>query len=421
MVHLSYLFLLIKAQFIRIVSTDTPEAIKLFLSKLYPEGNLESYAALIYHDEQCVNNGEVGQEIMNRLRLAFGGNLINSVELIQEIVINLCEAYLPEQLGPPKELKAIIQHAMNVFTSQFVSSNSDNILSDDLISSLRTLSSIATYLDTYLEINPDTIPPESLDEMEEDPDPFAEEMDIDNNLTPIDPELLIDLFNVIPIILQQQLPKPAIPYALETINDISWTMALRIPHWKQWHAVARTFIEFAIPRLDGMISLGEETLSTFLGCVWATAKSLSGTFDLEPDDIQLLESLYGKYATAEFQAKIVGILGVAAETESIDANRYITTFLMKEITSQSSLVVVEVMDALMEIFSDGGKAYDAPVFVEGRLLSRIKQMMPQLKKRVKGIDATKESELRERADDVLENFIEFLKYKEAEVKQKENI
>ena len=40
--------------------------------------------------------------------------------------------------------------------------------------------------------------------------------------------------------------------------------------------------------------------------------------------------------------------------------------------------------------------------------------MPRLRKKMKSIDPKKESEQRERADDVLENFVEFLKYKETE-------
>ena len=70
----------------------------------------------------------------------------------------------------------------------------------------------------------------------------------------------------------------------------------------------------------------------------------------------------------------------------------------------------------MEIFSDGEKVYDIPVFVEGQVLAKLKQVLPQLRKRVKSINAEKETELRERADNVLENFVEFIKYKESEAK-----
>ena len=253
--------------------------------------------------------------------------------------------------------------------------------------------------------------------MTDDPDPFDDdEMDIDDVIPPIDPTILTELFSAIPLLLQQKLSIPLIPYALETINDIAWTMT-RVPDWEEWCTVATSFHEFAIPRIEGMISLGEDTLSTFLGCIWATAKSVPETFSLDPDTIQLLEDLYGRFPTPEFQVKVVGILGLAAQTESIQTNKYITAFMMREISSQSPLVVIEIMDSIMEIFADGEKVYDTPVFVEGQLLTKLKQVMPRLRKKMKSIDS-KESELRERADDVLENFVEFLKYKEMEAKQK---
>ena len=298
-------------------------------------------------------------------------------------------------------------------------SDTNQTLSENLISSLRLLSSVATYLDTFLEAYPDATPCKlSNDAMTDDADPFDDdEMDIDVAIPPMDPSVLTELFSTIPLLLQQKLSIPLIPYALETINDIAWTMT-RIPDWEEWRAVATSFHDFAIPRIEGMISLGEDTLSTFLGCIWATAKSVPETFSLDPDTIRLLEDLYGRFPTAEFQVKVVGILGLTAQTESIETNKYITAFMMREISSQSPLVVIEIMDSIMEIFADGEKVYDTPVFVEGQILTKLKQVMPRLRKKMKSIDSKKESELRERADDVLENFIEFLKYKEMEVKQK---
>jgi hypothetical protein len=251
-------------------------------------------------------------------------------------------------------------------------------------------------------------------------DPFEEdEMDVDDNekkLPPIDASILTELLSAIPLILQQQLSIPVIPHALETINDITWAMTMRIPEWQQWKTIAQQLIEFAVPRLEGMVALGEETATTFLGCIWAAAKSLPGTFSLDADDIQLLEKLYGQSTSTELQAEIVGILGLAAQFDSIETNRYIAKFMMQQITSQKPSVVVEIIDALMEIFADGDKPYDKPVFVEGRLLPSLKQMSPKLRKLVKSVDSRKETGLRERAEEVLENFAEFLKYKEDEAK-----
>jgi hypothetical protein len=336
-------------------------------------------------------------------------------KLIVEIVINVAESQVYDKVSPPPQLGKITQHAKLVFQKEVTTSDATNDTpSEDLLSSLRSISSIASYLDTYLEIYPETTPTDS-DTMTDEQDPFEDEMDVDNNLPPLDSNILIDLFNTIPMILKQQLSVPVVPHALETINDIAWTMTMRIPQWNQWQTIAKQFLDFAVPRIEGMVSLGEDTASTFLGCIWATTKSIPGTFSLDEDDILLLEKLYENYP-AELQAKIVGILGIAAQMEIIETNKHVTTFLLKALSSSAPLVVIEVMDAMMEIFADGEKEYDTPVFVNGDVLSSLKQAVPRLRKRVKSIDSRKESDLRERGDEVLTNFTDFLKYKETEGK-----
>jgi hypothetical protein len=340
--------------------------------------------------------------------------------LTVEIVINLFEAYLPETSTVPSEINQIIQLAKNTFAAKINSEtgyNTNDTVSDNLISSLRTLSSVATYLDTFLEAYPSATPQDNQETMMDDADCFDEEMDIEDTPPRMDATIFTELTAAIPLILQQQLSIPVIPIALDAINDIAWTMT-RIPEWESWQEIANKFLEFAVPRIEGMVALGEDTLSTFLGCIWATAKSSHKQFSLDADDIQLLESLYGRYPTAEFQTKIVGILGWAAQTESIETNKYITAFMMREITSQAPLVVIEIMDSIMEIFADGENVYDIPVFVQGQVLAKLKESLPKLRKRIKGINSGNESELRERGDEVLENFVEFIKYKETEAKQR---
>jgi len=341
------------------------------------------------------------------------------MKLILDLLIILCDAYVTDDEVVPAQVLEVIQHAKSTCLSEVSTHPSDSRgdPSENLISSLRTLSSISTYLDTYFEIHP--LPTRSDEnKMGDDADPFDhDKMDIDSqSQSEFNPTILSDLFAAIPLIVSQPLSVPLIPYALETINDISWTMTLRIPESEEWRTTSQQFLTFAVPRIEGIAGLGEDTLSTFLGCIWATAKAIPGRFSLDPEDIQLLESLYGQYPSAEFQAKIMGILGLAAQTESADANKYITAFMMREITSPTKLVIVEIMDAIMEIFADGEKVYDIPVFVQGQVLLKLKEVLPQLRKRVKGIHPDKESDLRERADGVLENFVEFIKYKEAEAK-----
>ena len=327
---------------------------------------------------------------------------------------------MSEGIAPPQPLHAIISFSKASFeagiNSRIPSDNNDP--SSPTLASLRTISNIATYLNSYLEIYPETTPLDITDHTQADDDGvFDDEMEVDSHLPHIDSTLLTELLSAVPLILKQQLPVPVIPYALETINDIAWTMTLRIPEWREWQIIAQQLVEFSVPRIEGMAALGEDTTSTFLGSILAAAKSLSGKVTLDADDIRLLENLYGQSTTSELQAKIVGILGIAAQTDSVETCQYITAFITRNITSQNAAVVVEVMDELMEIFADGDKVYDRPVFVEGNMLTALRQVLPDLRKRVKSIDARKDPELRERADDVLANFMDFLKYKEEEAKK----
>jgi hypothetical protein len=332
--------------------------------------------------------------------------------------MNIAESQVYDKIPPPPQLVKITEHAKTVFEQQVAISGDlmEGTPSEDLVSSLSTLSSIASYLDTYLEIYPDTTPSET-ETVPDGFDAFQDEMDEEHNLPPIHTDLLVELFTSIPTILKQQLSVLVVPRALETINDIAWTMTMRIQQWEQWQTIAAEFLEFAVPRIEGMASLGEETMSTFLGCIWASAKSIPGIFSLDEEDILLLEKLYAGYQ-AELQAKVIGILGLAAQTAVVETNSRITAFLLKQLRSQAPLVMIEVMDAIIEMFADGEQVYDNPVFVNGGILSLLKPEVPQLRKRVKSIDSRKETDLRERGDEVLTNFIEFLKYKEAEAKEK---
>jgi len=327
-----------------------------------------------------------------------------------DIIINASEAYLSEGIAPPQPLHAVTCFAKAAFEAGLNSHIISNGSLSPTLAALKTISSVATYLNTYLEIYPEATPFEA-NGLDKGDDSFEDEMEVDSHLPPIDPVLLTELLTAIPLILKQQLPVPVIPYALETINDIAWTMTLRIPGWLDWQNVAEQLLAFSIPRLEGMTALGEDTTSTFIGSILGAAKSLPGKVSLDADDIRLLETLFMQCASPELQAKIVGLLGLAAQTESVEKCQYITAFMMRHIGDQHAVVVVEIMDEMMEIFADGEKAYDRPVFVEGNLLSALKQALPDLRKRIKSIDARKDPELRERADDVLSNFTDFLKYK----------
>jgi hypothetical protein len=320
----------------------------------------------------------------------------------------------------PKEILEIILLAETTFTSlvgKVSATTTESSIPPELVSSLHLLSSVATFLDTFLEAYPQSVDRDTQDTAMDEDQASGDGMEIDGHIPAMDSTVLTELFHVIPMIIQHPLPVPLIPHALEAINDIAWAITTNVPELEGWAKIAASFLNFATERIEGMIALGEDTLSTFLGCMWATAKTQVGIFTLDEEDIALLRELYGRFPAPEFQAKIIGILGIAAQFENVATNKRITEFFLLEITSPKAVVVVEIMDALIEIFADGEKSYDAPVFVQGQVLGHLKQVFSKLRKRVKAIDPNKEPELRERADGVVENFTEFIKYKENEARE----
>lgn len=320
----------------------------------------------------------------------------------------------------PKEILEIILLAETTFTSlvgKVSATTTESSIPPELVSSLHLLSSVATFLDTFLEAYPQSVDRQTQDTAMDEDQASGDEMEIDGQIPAMDSTVLTELFHVIPMIIQHPLPVPLIPHALEAINDIAWAITTNVPELEGWEKIAAAFLNFATERIEGMIALGEDTLSTFLGCMWATAKTRVGIFTLDEEDIALLRELYGRFPAPEFQAKIIGILGISAQFENVATSQQITEFFLVEITSPKAVVVVEIMDALMEIFADGEKSYDAPVFVHGQVLGQLKQVFSKLRKRVKAIDPNKEPELRERADGVIENFTEFIKYKENEARE----
>src|SRR5579859_1654923 len=194
-------------------------------------------------------------------------------------------------------------------------------LSQSMISALRIISSVAAYLDTYLDVYPDTTPGE-FDVMEEEEQPpdeaespvesvdSEEEQSDDNDsqsissdeerLPLLDPKIFHEVISIIPILQTSSVST----LFLETINDISWTLSLRVPTWQKWKAVSLNFLtEIAIPKLPDAGSFDEETLRTFLGCMAATAKVNAGDLFLDIGHLTILQEVYNNVSDTEIRCK----------------------------------------------------------------------------------------------------------------------
>ncbi|CAG8463507.1 11835_t:CDS:2 [Racocetra fulgida] len=154
-------------------------------------------------------------------------------------------------------------------------------------------------------------------------------------------------------------------------------------------------------------------LDALIGCLWTLTRGLEGNVPVTGDQIHSLIGCYelGVYNT--MRVKIIGTLGVIARRQNaINDNKLIGTFLLNILSSlkndlASPECVIEVLNAIYDIYADKDFDYDEPVFVQGGYL-------PLLESMTKSIDKRTSRDLRLRADEAYENLIAFIKYKKDE-------
>ena len=227
-------------------------------------------------------------------------------------------------------------------TELFMCSNLDIVPSTSLFSAIRILSSIATYLNTYLDIYPDMTPVKHNEIVLDNPIPEPEineenissseaETDVDNlesivSNESVDSEPLPTLkqahfFELIGVLLRIYNSQVALTLpALKTINDISWTLILRIPENQKWKETCLHFLLFAISKIDKLTPSDEKTLNIFLGCMWATGKAIPDDFSLDVQHIENLQKVYCDTTNKEIQVKIIGILCLVGQHDLREMN-----------------------------------------------------------------------------------------------------
>jgi hypothetical protein len=110
-------------------------------------------------------------------------------------------------------------------------------------------------------------------------------------------------------------------------------MTLHLPKWEHWHLVAEDLVRLCVDKLEetAFEEFERDTVDTILECIWAAAKSLTGEFFLNSKEISIFKYIYTKFPAEEIQAKVIGILCLAAQDKVVDTNEYITKILMREI------------------------------------------------------------------------------------------
>lgn len=116
------------------------------------------------------------------------------------------------------------------------------------------------------------------------------------------------------------------------------------------------------------------------------------------------------------KTRVVETLSTIAMRESISnaENQSISQHLVQRLTSTSpspsAEMLVSLLNAVIDIYSDETRSYDS-VFVENCYLQVLSGIVGKVRAEVKKIDKRRERNLRTRGDEVYENLVAFIKYR----------
>lgn len=116
------------------------------------------------------------------------------------------------------------------------------------------------------------------------------------------------------------------------------------------------------------------------------------------------------------KTRVVETLSTIAMRESMSnaENRSISQHLVQRLTSTSPFpsaeMLVSLLNAVIDIYSDETRSYDS-VFVEKGYLQVLSGIVGKVRAEVKKIDKRRERNLRTRGDEVYENLVAFIKYR----------
>ncbi|KAI8323312.1 ARM repeat-containing protein [Martensiomyces pterosporus] len=175
-------------------------------------------------------------------------------------------------------------------------------------------------------------------------------------------------------------------------------------------------------------------LETTVGCMWTLARGVDGAVPVTAEQIEGLVHVCETAPAPGLRVKAVGVLGNIARRQPgfVNENRRIGAYLLENIiakpllaapdsseypTASSSEPIIEALDLFYDIYSDMGYDYDAPVFVHGEFLNKLRQLYIPTRKLVKSIDRRKHRGLRDRGDLAVQNMRAFIDYKTSELKE----
>jgi len=232
--------------------------------------------------------------------------------------------------------------------------------------------------------------------------------------------------------------------ALSTLNNIAWTVSSidfatsSSSLSKTWSALAQHIWKEAVSPVLTSNTADIALASSITSLAWAVTRSVQGQVTLQADEQRKFMALYqaskGLDATTNdkdkaadqsrgdaFQGlgvKCIGVLGrLALSPAPIELNREIGIFLLTVLAglpTTPAADAVEALNQLFDIYADKEYDCDEAVFWKDDFYKHLEAIKPLAKKMAKGIDKRKETELRDRADEVVLNLDRFMKYKRSE-------
>ncbi|CAI4057616.1 Syo1p SKDI_04G1800 [Saccharomyces kudriavzevii IFO 1802] len=166
-----------------------------------------------------------------------------------------------------------------------------------------------------------------------------------------------------------------------------------------------------------------------MGCIWAILKLIysSGAFEKDSQALTNLQmvnnsefvgKIIGEFQNSEdleLKQKCINVLSTYAMVEGqIEVNKEIGQFFLESLIKSNVQpeILMEMTNALFQIYGDASYDYNEPIFVRGGFLSILKdQVVPNLRQQFKMVDRNKDPELKERCHDCFTTLDSFIHYK----------
>ncbi|RPA81114.1 ARM repeat-containing protein [Ascobolus immersus RN42] len=223
--------------------------------------------------------------------------------------------------------------------------------------------------------------------------------------------------------------------AITALANLAWTITSSLPKtnklFKTWQTVSSSVWERIITPILASNTADVELADQISSLSWGIVKT-GVTLSVSENQHRCFMALYqaaaGSVAAAtpakdskeeetptQLMVKAIGVLGgLAIGSNRIDVNKEIGVFLITLISNlpnSPTEPTLEALNVLMDIYADEDFDYDQPVFYGCGFLKHLEAGLPKVRQMVKKINRAHTPELRDRADEALENLTRFIQYK----------